>query len=242
MPSDILLYALIAAGLVFWLRNVLGTRHGDERERPNPFTSAPADEAADKRAGAIDDGSPVSVSSLDGGNRGLPRNTDIENVKTEVALEEIARADKNFDLHHFISGSKDAFVMIVEAFAEADRETLRGLLGESVYQIFDAALQAREAEGQTVQTEVHAIRQVDIMDARIQDKMIFITLRFTAQETCVIRDRIGDVVSGNPDRITEMSDIWVFGRKLKSRDSAWLLYETRDGDPEDHKTPLPDAV
>ena len=27
----------VAAGLIFWLRSILGTRHGEERERPNPF-------------------------------------------------------------------------------------------------------------------------------------------------------------------------------------------------------------
>jgi hypothetical protein len=34
---DLIIYAVIAAGLIFWLRSILGTRHGDERERPNPF-------------------------------------------------------------------------------------------------------------------------------------------------------------------------------------------------------------
>ena len=43
MSADILLYALVAAGLVFWLRNILGTRHGDERQRSNPFSSETAE-------------------------------------------------------------------------------------------------------------------------------------------------------------------------------------------------------
>ena len=32
MTADLLVYALVAAGLVFWLRSILGTRHGDERQ------------------------------------------------------------------------------------------------------------------------------------------------------------------------------------------------------------------
>ena len=54
-------------------------------------------------------------------------------------------------------------------------------------------------------------------------------------------DVINEVLPTDPDRITEMADLWTFGRKLKSKDPTWLIYETQDGEPEDHKTPLPDA-
>ena len=37
MPADLIVYAVVAAGLIFWLRSILGTRHGEEHERPNPF-------------------------------------------------------------------------------------------------------------------------------------------------------------------------------------------------------------
>ena len=37
MPADIVIYAVVAVGLILWLRSILGTRHGNERSRPNPF-------------------------------------------------------------------------------------------------------------------------------------------------------------------------------------------------------------
>src|SRR5690606_39407630 len=36
---DILIFAMIAAFLVFRLRNVLGRRTGNEQQRPNPFST-----------------------------------------------------------------------------------------------------------------------------------------------------------------------------------------------------------
>ena len=71
--------------------------------------------------------------------------------------------------------------------------------------------------------------------------MAYITVQFTADETCVIRNSDDVVISGDPDRITEMCDIWVFAKDMKSKDPVWQLVETRDGEPEDHKTPVPDA-
>lgn len=247
MPADIILYAIIAAGLVYWLKSILGTRHGEERERPNPFDTprAPTDPLVRKEKS--DDTVPVQAAMLPIGETGddkmplLPRGVSIEPA-AQQAIADIARQDKNFNISHFAQGAGDAFAFIVEAFAEGDRETLKELLSPSVYGAFDQALIMREKAGEQVSTEIHAVRKIDILEAAIRDKVIFLTVRFTADETCIIRDREGAILSGDPDHVTEMNDIWVFGRNFKSRDLRWLVYETRDGDVmEEHKTPLPDT-
>ena len=242
MPSDLIIYALVAAGLVFWLRSVLGTRHGDERERPNPFTQAPAEkQAADITKPALPDQlAIVDVSpKLD-----LPRNVTFANEGAELGMHDILRIDRDFNFVTFAQGAQDAFVIIVEAFAEGDRDTLKNLLEEKVYAAFDGALKQREANGEKVSTEIHSVRRVEFLEVRIDDsKTAFITIRFIADETCVVRDSAGLILSGDPDRITEMNDIWTFARTLKSRDPRWLVHETRDGDvQEEHRTPVPDVV
>lgn len=243
MPADILIYALVAAGLVFWLRSVLGTRHGDERQRPNPFTSH--NEAAMK-AGA---GHKPSVGALPAGggsfeemSQGLERHMGIQGATARDGLMEIAREDRNFSLPQFMQSAQEAFVMVVEAFADGDRETLRMLLSEPLYNAFDKALSARESENKVVSVEIHAVRRAEILDARVQKRMAYITVRFVSDETNIMRDTDGNVVAGNPDRVSETVDIWTFGRDLRSRSPAWLLYETRDEDARDsdHKT-VPDS-
>jgi len=49
------------------------------------------------------------------------------------------------------------------------------------------------------------------------------------------------ITSGHPDKMTEMTDVWTFGRDTRSKDPTWMLYETADDVPEDHKTPIPNA-
>ncbi len=242
MAADILIYAVVAAGLVFWLRNILGTRHGDEPERPNPFASGdspPPENGQEKPLTVADFISPEDRISQLSQNPGA--RVSVENKFTEEGLLAISKIDRGFDVARFVEGAQDAFVIIVEAFARGDRETLRGLLGDSVYHAFESAIEEREKQGETVSTEIHAIRKTDIIDTFLKDKTAFVTVRFTADETCVIRDGEGEIVSGNPERITEMIDVWVFSRDLRSRDPRWLLVETRDDVVEDHKTPLPEA-
>lgn len=238
MQADLILYALVAAGLVFWLRSVLGTRHGEERERPNPFATSEANAQQPESRMPEDD----IVAGLELAKPALPRNVSIADEGVEQKLVDLLRHDGGFDAGRFAQGAQDAFVMIVEAFAAGDRETLKDLLEPSVYNSFDGAIAQREAAGENISTEIHAIRKVEIMDARVDSRAMYVTVRFIADETCVVRNREGSVLSGDPERITEMNDIWTFSRPLRTRDPRWFLHETRDGDvSEQHKTPVPDS-
>lgn len=238
MPTDIILYALVAAGLVFWLRSLLGTRHGEERDRINPFATP-----VEKKVPASVHPAADSIAAIDLKEEppALPPTFTI-NPQAEDALAIIARADHSFDLSHFAAGAADAFAYVVEAFADGDRNTLKDLLSPSVYKAFDAALQEREKLGETVKTEIHSVRKTELQAAWMQDKMIYLRLQFTADETCVIRGKDGQIISGDPDKVTEMIDVWTFGRPIKSKDPRWMVYQTNDGDvSEEHKTPVPDT-
>lgn len=232
MPADLLIYALVAAGLVFWLRNILGTRNGSERERPNPFTSRPEDnkQAAD-HAGT---GAPAPAGAMGIAQDGLvevplERNMSVASG-AESGLAEIARADRTFQTATFLRGAQDAFVMIVEAFAAGDRDTLKMLLAEPVFKAFVSVINERESTGQKASVEIHAIRKAEIVAARLDRRDALVTVRFIADETNVLRDSADLVLHGNPDRVTETIDVWTFVRDTKSREPGWLLIETNDED------------
>lgn len=242
MDPTLILYALVAAGLVFWLRNILGTRSGSERERPNPFATPVEPQAQRDRPPEAMIQDDVVTLPLEPIQPTLPRNTSLTGENAERVIAEIARIDRGFDIGKFAVNAQDAFVIIVEAFSAGDRETLKPLLEPQVYAAFDNVITEREARGEKLSSEIHSVRKMEIMDARFDGRLAAITVRFIADETCVIRDRDGVVLSGDPERITEMNDIWTFTRLVKNREPMWLLHETRDGDVrEDHKTPVPEA-
>jgi predicted lipid-binding transport protein (Tim44 family) len=128
--------------------------------------------------------------------------------------------------------------MIVEAFAKGEKETLRNLLAEPVYKSFDEALGAREKRGETMSTEILAIRKAEISAAGMKGRMAMITVRFRADETTVTKDAEGAVIAGHPERVIEMKDVWTFGRDTRSRDPRWLVYETSGDEGPDA---IPDA-
>lgn len=232
MPADLLIYALVAAGLVFWLRNILGTRNGSERERPNPFTSRPEENkpVADQAVS----GAQAPVGAMGMTNDGLAempleRNMSVT-AGAEAGLVEIARADRSFQTAAFLRSAQDAFVMIVEAFANGDRDTLKMLLAEPVFKAFVSVINDRETTGQKASVEIHAIRKAEIVAARLERRDAFVTVRFIADETNVLRDSADMILHGNPERVTETIDVWTFVRDTKSREPGWLLIETNDED------------
>lgn len=233
IPMDIIIYALIAGALVIFLRNVLGTKHGSERKRPNPFAERPADAVqAD-----INAENPEFRARL----QKAPDVVSHEPTNVDAGLVQIAIADRSFDTVKFIENAKDAFAIVVTAFADGDRKTLRDLLSDSVYNSFDSAITAREKAGQKVLTEVHAVRRADIIEARLEHATAYIGIRFVADETYALSDASGKTIAGNPNRVIEMTDVWVFSRDTRSRDPRWFVTETRDDIKEDDGRALPEA-
>ncbi|MGB4057394.1 MAG: Tim44/TimA family putative adaptor protein [Alphaproteobacteria bacterium] len=233
MTADLIVYALVAAGLVFWLRSILGTRHGEERQREVIIPKEQSDGIA-----AV--GEPVAIEDR--------IKSIIENTTSKVAIDkaaesglvDISHADREFDIDFFIQGAQDAFAMIVESFAAGDRASLKDLLGDSVYAAFEGAITEREKRREKQQTQIRAIRKAEIVEAMLRGRMASITLRFTADEVSVTRDEAGAVIDGHPEKLTVVRDVWTFMRDIKSRDPRWMVVETR-GDFEGDNNYIPNT-
>lgn len=247
MPVDIILYAVIAAGLIFWLMNILGTGGGDEKQRQNPYVKGP--ESLDETAKVVD----INTFSHDGGEEksaadAIAALCDADDdliyavcgAEAKDGLIAIADAKADFDIKQFLDAAQDAFAIVVESFAAGDRETLKSLLSDDVYKAFDGAISAREEDGRKAVTEIHAIKKSEVLEAGLKGKMAHIVIRFTASETSVEYDKDGEILSGHPDKVTDMRDIWVFSHDVKGRDPRWLLQETR-GDFEGDNDLIPNT-
>ena len=64
------------------------------------------------------------------------------------SLLDIVRVDPGFDTDAFIRGARQAYEMIVTAFAEGNRKILKGLLDAEAYRDFDNAITERETRGE----------------------------------------------------------------------------------------------
>jgi predicted lipid-binding transport protein (Tim44 family) len=128
-----------------------------------------------------------------------------------------------------VAGARAAYEMIVTAYAEGDRRTLKNQLSKDVYEGFEGAIREREAKGETTESRFVSIDKSDITGAEMRGKTAQVTIRFVSQLVSVTRDRNGAVVEGNPEKVTDVTDVWTFARDISSRDPNWKLVATEAG-------------
>ncbi|MEE4153597.1 MAG: Tim44/TimA family putative adaptor protein [Erythrobacter sp.] len=226
MITEIIVLAMIAAFLGLRLYSVLGRRAEHEEEsvpqrfepgESNGQNGAPAQSASQSQASAT--ASPAI------------RSMQLEGVMPAVerGIREIASADSRFDLAAFLEGARGAYEMVLEAFWKGDKETLRELCDDDVYEGFSNAIDAREEAGETLENTLIRIEETRIHSAALDGRMARIAVLFVADIAAVTRDRDGNVVAGSLDDAIESRDVWTFMRNVSARDPNWLLDETDEG-------------
>jgi predicted lipid-binding transport protein (Tim44 family) len=233
-----IIYATIAVVIFVKLRSVLGQRTGRERPPYDPYSARDTVRPSTNDRTSTND----NVVALPGRvTEPVPKPVDaavpadrwsgIAELGSPVAsgLDAIAREDKTFDGKHFVAGARAAYEMIVTAYAEGDRRTLKNLLSRDVYDGFEAAIREREAKGETAESRFVSIDKSDITDAELRGRTAQITIRFVSQLVSVTRDREGAVIDGSPEKVTDVTDVWTFARDLSSRDPNWKLVATEAG-------------
>ena len=215
---DIILMGLIALFLVIKLRGVLGRRTGHERPPANPYTEA------QRQAEDANEDNVVNLPHRVDRDHALDEDAPGGSLNAQFA--EIMSADPSFNPHDFVDGARMAFRMIIEAFANGDTAALRPLLGDELYDGFSSAIRDRLANNETLETSIRDMKDVDIIDAKLEGRTALVTLKFVTDQVSVTRDERGTVVDGDPDETIEVTDIWTFARNTRSTDPNWTLIET----------------
>ncbi|MGN6767316.1 MAG: Tim44/TimA family putative adaptor protein [Rhizobiaceae bacterium] len=221
---------LIAAVVIFYqLRSVLGRRTGNERPPFDPYSSKPAE----KEAVAA----PENVVSLP---RRRPGGAEAETNYAAIdafakpgtdlnkGLRAIRDADSSFEPKSFIDGAKMAYEMIVLAYADGDRKTLKNLLSREVYDGFITAIADRETRSEKVQSSFVGIDKADIISAEMKGTEACVTLRIVSELISATRDKAGEVIDGDPETVAEVRDVWTFSRDTRSSDPNWKLVATAE--------------
>ena len=118
--------------------------------------------------------------------------------------------------------------MIVMAFEKGDLDQIRPFLAAEVFESFEEAVQAREAEGLSVEANFIGLREIEIHEASYDrdSRLAQIAVRFVGELTSVVRNREGQVIEGSPTEVKRQRDIWTFERRMGVDDPNWQLVAT----------------
>lgn len=226
------LFFLVAAVVIFFqLRNVLGRRTGNERPPFDPYTAgrkakdAPANASENvvslprKRAA----GEPAADDAYAAIDAFEKPGSDLNK-----GLRAIKDADPSFEPKTFVEGAKMAYEMIVMAYADGDRKTLKNLLSREVFDGFVAAIADRESRSEKVESSFVGIDKIAIVSAEMKGGEAHLTLRIVSELISATRDKAGEVIDGDPETVAEVKDVWTFARDTRSKDPNWKLVATEE--------------
>jgi predicted lipid-binding transport protein (Tim44 family) len=214
---DIILFGMIAAFLVLRLRSVLG-RHKDNETQNNGDDSAKADSDEHENDNIVSLPSPE--------NRNLKQDENIRDTEDEL-LTDVVKLVPSFDEVEFLVGARTAFEMIVEGFATGDRKLLGGLLNKEVYENFEQSIADREKNSFILENNLVRIVDCQIIEGSVDERDVFITVKLVSEQTNVTRDNDGNIIDGDSEHITTITDIWTFSRNMNAKDPNWELAATR---------------
>ena len=184
---DIIIFAAIAGFIIYRLRSVLGKRTGYEKR--------PAEVKKNTKEEKINTNQTPSLS------------------ENEKKLEDVYKQTNNFNHKQFLDGAKKAFEIIITAFNNGDKKTLKDLVSNSVYSAFDKAIDNKE---NNPSSQFYSLIIDGIEDASVKNGIISISVNFTSEQ----------MLNNDEGSIVKNKDTWTFEKQANSSTPKWTLTQT----------------
>ena len=181
---DIIIFAAIAAFIIYRLRKVLGKRTGFQKENINQNPIKKKEEIKEP------------------GN--IPYLSD-----NETKFENIYKVTNDFDHKQFLEGAKKAFEIIITSFNTGDKKTLKGLVSNDVFITFEKAI---DGNTNNPSSQFYSLIVDGIEDAKVKDNTISISVNFVSEQ--MLNNDEGKIVKNRDKwtfekKINSSSPIWI---------------------------------
>jgi predicted lipid-binding transport protein (Tim44 family) len=198
---ELIILAAIAVFVISRLYAVLGTKTGTEQ----PARRFNKDAVTRRPEPQEDDAAPADSDER-------PRIRAAFTGPAASGLEAIATVDAQFNPEEFTKGARKAYELIVNAFADGDRDALRALVDDDVFEVYTQAIADREKAG-TEPMRLARLRSARIVEASLDaTKMARVGVSFESELS-------------DGDAMRSAKEIWTFKRLTTSQDPNWLLDE-----------------
>jgi predicted lipid-binding transport protein (Tim44 family) len=202
--------------ILWWLKSVLGQRTGFERP-PNPIEIIPP---TTKTTSAQNQADVVSIQNWD---RYAPAGTELYE-----GLSTLKKSKPGFNIEHFLDGAKSAHEIILVAFAQSDKKTLKPLLSKAVYDSFEKIIDENKASGNTNIFKFVGINSAKLHSVEIEKQNLIMGVKFESQIISATLNAKKEIVSGDEKTVSSLKEVWTFERDLNSKDPNWILVATQD--------------
>ena len=123
----------------------------------------------------------------------------------------------------FIVIAKDMFARIVQGFTTGNLDKIKTLISPKVLTAFKNAIDNRHAQNQHMDFTLVDFKSVELLKT---DSEKIRQVAFTTEQINLLKDKDGNVISGDPMYVTTVNEVWTFEQQP---DKSWLLIATKQG-------------
>ncbi len=218
---DILFFAVVAFFIFMKLGKQLGKVDEEEKKMVEAKVAKRNEEIAAIQGQIMQKITEISETQMQAEERILGP---LDSVTRENFTNILQRCNITADF--FVNGVKSSFEMILKAFSSADFATLKLFLSDNIFKSFEAAINVRNAQEQTLTTNLIAIEKVEIISAGILENLASVVIKITSRQINYIADKNGQIIDGKRDVISELSDVWTFRKDVTSSNPSWVVVNT----------------
>ena len=145
------------------------------------------------------------------------------NTKKNLNSETFDESEKK----EFLKGAQIAYETIVTNFSKGKLKDIKSLLDLNVYEQFNSALNERNSKNYSSETTFVGINSAEIKDHKQNKNMLEVTVEFVSEIISCIKDKENKIISGDPEKIKKVHDVWKFSKDSRSNNPNWLLIDTQ---------------
>ena len=186
---DIILFAAIAGFIIYRLRSVLGKRTGFQKkavETPQKFKKEEENQELQKIPSLLDN---------------------------QLKLVNVYKKVENFDHKQFLDGAKKAFEIIITAFNNGDKKTLKNLVSKDFFSAFEKAI---DQKTNNPSSQFYSLIIENVADATVNNDTISISINFVSEQ----------MLNDDEGKIIKNKDTWTFEKPVNSSSPIWILTQT----------------
>ena len=127
----------------------------------------------------------------------------------------------------FLKGAQIAYETIVTNFSMGKLKDIKSLLDMNMYEQFNIALDERKSKNYSSETTFIGINSAEIKHHQQNKNMLEVTVEFVSEIISCVKDKENKIISGDPEKVKKVNDIWKFSKDSTSTNPNWLLIDTQ---------------
>ncbi len=146
--------------------------------------------------------------------------TKLKNTLKNDSFDDKAKKD-------FLKGAKVAYETIITNFSKGQLKDIKSLLDKKIYNQFDEAIKDRRSKNISSETTFIGVNSAEIKEHNQNKNILEVTVEFVSEIISCVKDKDNKVISGDPETVKKVHDIWKFSKDIRSPNPNWYLIDTQ---------------